>query len=248
MPGVHSEINKPEVYHGEADKAMYCSNCGAKLADGAKFCHECGKAVLTPADNTAEKTTETESDGKKAQTDKASIIVKRLSNTETRSQSCFIYLDNSNNPAMLNNDSEYSFSVLPGTHTVTIKHNGMTIKKEQVFVSAGETNNILFTLEGENKSSYPSTVKQAPLKNETNVNTIRCPQCGGDVSFQTVTESSGLGCGSFIGIVLVALLSCILSYILGIFVFVIGLILVLKGSNETVTYAVCQKCGHRFRR
>ena len=25
---------------------MYCSNCGAKLDDGAKFCHECGTPVL----------------------------------------------------------------------------------------------------------------------------------------------------------------------------------------------------------
>lgn len=26
---------------------MYCSQCGAKIADGAKFCHQCGQSVPT---------------------------------------------------------------------------------------------------------------------------------------------------------------------------------------------------------
>ena len=28
---------------------MFCSNCGANNADGAKFCFSCGKPMSTPA-------------------------------------------------------------------------------------------------------------------------------------------------------------------------------------------------------
>src|ERR1039457_6268483 len=33
---------------------MYCSNCGAKIADNAKFCAECGNKVNGDIDNTSD--------------------------------------------------------------------------------------------------------------------------------------------------------------------------------------------------
>ena len=32
---------------------MYCSNCGAKLADNAKFCTECGAKIDAPVQQLA---------------------------------------------------------------------------------------------------------------------------------------------------------------------------------------------------
>lgn len=48
-------------------------------------------------------------------------------------------------------------------------------------------------------------------------------------------------------VVLISLFLIWIAPILGIIVAVIGIIAVTRSSNETVTYAVCQKCGNRER-
>lgn len=66
-----------------------------------------------------------------------------------------------------------------------------------------------------------------------------CPKCKScNVTYQTVTESKGTGCFT---IFLYILLACT---ILGL---LIVIPLMLRKKTETVTYAVCQDCGHKWR-
>lgn len=71
------------------------------------------------------------------------------------------------------------------------------------------------------------------------MNTKICPKCHSDnISYQTVSESKGTGC----------LMICL--YIL-LALTVLGLLIViplwLRKKTKTVTYAVCQSCGHRWK-
>ena len=66
-----------------------------------------------------------------------------------------------------------------------------------------------------------------------------CPKCKSEnVQIQTVTESRKAGC---LTIILYILLACT---ILGL---LIVIPLLLRRKTETVTYAVCQNCGHRWK-
>ena len=66
-----------------------------------------------------------------------------------------------------------------------------------------------------------------------------CPKCGKhNIQYQTVTESRKTGCGT---IILYIILACT---VLGLLIVVP---LMLRKKTETVTYAVCQNCGHRWR-
>jgi len=66
-----------------------------------------------------------------------------------------------------------------------------------------------------------------------------CKKCHSEnITYQTVTESRKTGCFT---IILYILLACT---ILGLLIVVP---LMLRKKTETVTYAVCQDCGHRWR-
>ncbi len=66
-----------------------------------------------------------------------------------------------------------------------------------------------------------------------------CPKCKSEnVQIQTVSESRKTGC---LTILLYILLACT---ILGL---LIVIPLLLRRKTETVTYAVCQDCGHRWK-
>lgn len=66
-----------------------------------------------------------------------------------------------------------------------------------------------------------------------------CPKCGGDnITYQTVTESRKTGCCMILLYIFLAIT------ILG---WLILIPLLLRKKNETVTYAVCQDCGNRWR-
>lgn len=68
---------------------------------------------------------------------------------------------------------------------------------------------------------------------------MTCPKCNSsNISFQTVTEQKKTGC---LTILLYILLACTLFGLL------IVIPLMLRKKTETVTYAVCQNCGHRWR-
>lgn len=66
-----------------------------------------------------------------------------------------------------------------------------------------------------------------------------CPHCKGtNIQYQTVTESRKTGCLTILLYILLALT------LLGLFIVIP---LVLRKKTETVTYAVCQDCGKRWR-
>lgn len=67
----------------------------------------------------------------------------------------------------------------------------------------------------------------------------KCPHCQGtNIQYQTVTESRKAGC---LTVLLYILLACT---VLGL---LIVIPLLLRKKTETVTYAVCQDCGKRWR-
>lgn len=66
-----------------------------------------------------------------------------------------------------------------------------------------------------------------------------CPKChNSNIQYQTVTESRTTGCLTIILYVLLALT---------IFGLLIVIPLMLRKKTQTVTYAVCQSCGHRWK-
>lgn len=68
---------------------------------------------------------------------------------------------------------------------------------------------------------------------------MTCPKCKSEnIQFQTVTEARKTGC---LTIILYILLACT---ILGL---LIVIPLMLRRKTETVTYAVCQNCGYRWK-
>lgn len=68
---------------------------------------------------------------------------------------------------------------------------------------------------------------------------MSCKKCGSsDIQYQTVSEPRGAGC---LTICLYILLACT---ILGL---LIVIPLMLRKKTTTVTYAVCQNCGHRWK-
>lgn len=68
---------------------------------------------------------------------------------------------------------------------------------------------------------------------------MTCKKCGcSDIQYQTVSESRGTGC---LTICLYILLACT---VLGL---LIVIPLMLRKKTNTVTYAVCQSCGYRWK-
>lgn len=66
-----------------------------------------------------------------------------------------------------------------------------------------------------------------------------CSKChNNDIQYQTVTESRKTGCLTVLAYVFLAI-SCIGWLIL--------IPLLLRKKDETVTYAVCQSCGYRWK-
>lgn len=89
---------------------------------------------------------------------------------------------------------------------------------------------------GERTSNAP--VVNVTVEKSENKSGRKCPKCGNhNIQYQTVTESKGTGC-------LTILLYVILA--LTVFGLLIVIPLMLRKKTETVTYAVCQNCGHKW--
>lgn len=66
-----------------------------------------------------------------------------------------------------------------------------------------------------------------------------CPKCHCDnISYQTVSESKNGGCLMILFYILLAVTICGLLVLIP---------LLLRKKTKTVTYAVCQSCGHRWK-
>lgn len=75
---------------------------------------------------------------------------------------------------------------------------------------------------------------------ENNMNNVRmCPKChSNNITYQTVSESKKTGCLTVLLYILLALTLCGLLIVIP---------LMLRKKTETVTYAVCQSCGFRWK-
>lgn len=89
---------------------------------------------------------------------------------------------------------------------------------------------------GERISDAP--VLEVKVESDHNKSSRPCPKCGHhNVQYQTVTESRGTGCMTILFYVILALT---------VFGLLIVIPLMLRKKTETVTYAVCQNCGHKW--
>lgn len=87
-------------------------------------------------------------------------------------------------------------------------------------------------------ASHGKSLKR-PVMQEASRPLVKCPRCHGHhIQYNTVTESKSAGCFTIILYLLLALT------VLGIFIVIP---LMLRDKTKTVTYAVCQDCGYRWR-
>ena len=241
----------------------YCTNCGSKLPEGAKFCHVCGTKVFEEASSALIM------ENPPKLPEYGTIIMARRPSSELAGAPSKIYIDQKYLGDIYSTVGA-EIRISPGKHSVGIIIDQYK-KSDNIEVKAGETVFLSHTLSdgaisfdsnrvtGTSKYKNISTVgvdngaEKTIVTGNSNATPssykTKCPNCGSaSISYQTVTESSDLGCFSFLGIAILSLLACFLSVIIGIIVFVIGLIVVVSRSKQTVTYAVCQECGHRFRK
>lgn len=224
---------------------MYCSNCGAKLNDGAKFCHACGKPISSVS---AVETVPPLPDP-----EPVLLRIERARSGVGVAVGVDIFIDD--DPAgSVKYGSEIYVYVLPGRHTISTVMNVGRRTTDTIFIPDDATEaEYVFRISGLDAHServrfyangtapadnpapaqasyYPaaSTRSRGPGK--------VCPRCGGSMAIQTVTEGKPAGCGT------------ILLYIL-LAITVLGLLIViplaLRNKTRTVTYSVCQNCGYR---
>ena len=221
---------------------MYCINCGTKLSDNAKFCHECG-APCAQSDSCQNKS---------CQTEPVPLRIERTRSGGGIAVAVQVFIDGVHVGAVKYGD-ELNVFVLPGQHHVHTKMKGSGSGEDDFYIPEDATNaeyvfritgldchseRVRFYTDGSRESINASrTVTRAAAPTRTAGQKI-CPRCGGSMTIQTVTEAKKTGCGT------------ILLYIL-LAVTVLGLLIViplaLRNKTETVTYSVCQNCGYRTR-
>lgn len=91
---------------------MFCTECGAKVDDGSKFCSSCGKPINAPAVNSS-------SDSNKASTGTGTIIVERKSKMAGALAFYNVKVDNSK-PMPIENGEAYKFNLPFGKHVVEV--------------------------------------------------------------------------------------------------------------------------------
>ena len=151
----------------------------------------------------------------------------------------------------LGNGQSLSFLLPVGAHRLEIKTPGNGGTDRQITVSPGVEKNITFRLNmladgmhevlGTQEQELRDTTRQSPVNAQPYVQPQQsggrvCPKCGGTMAIQTISESRKAGCFTIILYILLAI------SILGLFILIP---LMLRRKTETVTYAVCQKCGYK---
>lgn len=137
--------------------------------------------------------------------------------------------------------SQYSSSDLK-EQTLFCKYCGSKIDSDSVFCSkcgskiSSEAHQIPIP------SPATKAVERSPEPNNTvplswQQERTKCPKCGGAIAYQTVSESNNGGCFTAIWYLILALT---------IWGLLIVIPLMLRKKTKTVTYAVCQNCGHRW--
>lgn len=234
----------------------FCIQCGAKLPENAKFCPSCGAKLSVEA---AEVPSAVQEFG--------TIVFARQQSEYLAGAASSIFIDKIHITDIYVSMGT-KVKVVPGRHIIDISidvfHTMLDVnveaegtvyvshyleaaeekKKSQIVVSDKPVESIT------SYTSFNATRDDVIKENATpqkKIEGMKCPECGGPVNFQTVTETGAMGCGAIgmLSIVVLALLFFV--PVIAIIIGVVGIVALARGSNETVTYAVCQICGHKER-
>ena len=209
---------------------MYCHNCGAQIPDGAKFCTECGERTVG----------RTTSEPRYVPTGGA-LVITRTSRTWNSTVPVEIWIDGVCNHVVQDGET-VTINLSAGEYTVTLKQQGIDIISRLVDIVDGGMEPIVFEAvqtHAQPKAisrSVPARTNPQPAERFGNYGGRTCPRCGGPMTTQIVSESRKSGCGTILLYVLLALT---------IFGLLIVIPLALRKKTETVTYAVCQRCGYQ---
>ncbi len=221
---------------------MYCVNCGQEIPKGVKFCPECGTKVARTDEDEAESAAYT--------TGTLTVLRKKASLASAAKTK--VYVDGEQKGSV--GEGRYiSIELKTGVHTVELKTSGDKSVTQTVTIHENRETALHFTMavfaEGKHKileiTESPAQVRYAVPSGARSVQQQaarsartyrRCPKCGGPMNVQTVSESRKTGCFTIFLYVLLALT---------IFGLLIVIPLALRKKTETVTYAVCQRCGHK---
>lgn len=223
---------------------MYCTNCGNMIPDGSKFCPECGKKVASDSNDYTEERVY----------NPGTLTVVRTSSGMAAAVKTKIFVDGELKDTVGAGRSS-SFLLDAGVHEVELKTPGNRGIVKSITIRPDTETTVRFQLnmlaEGYHKvlgisDTATTSTKAQPVAEVRTVplqpvnNDIRsgrkCRKCGGPMTMQTVSESRKAGCGTILLYILLALT---------IFGLLIVIPLALRKKTETVTYAVCQRCGHQ---
>ena len=235
---------------------MYCHHCGAKLPDNAKFCPECGgKTILQQRTGEYEEPTRqagssTTDEPPKPQ--RGDCLVTRKSGPVTLRKTQVIV--DGDEMGQVAEGETLCLSLQEGEHILRLQ-TGRNSIETVLYIGPDATAIVEFKTDEWAKERHkilrnsfaPANINRpgagtsySSPKAPVSSGTVRlCPKCGGAMTIQTVSESRKAGCGT----ILLYIILCLT--ILGI---LIVIPLALRKKTETVTYAVCQNCGHRERR
>ena len=207
----------------------FCSNCGARLYDGMKFCPECGT---------------------QCETEPAPIPMRiyRKKKGAGMALPVEVYIDGEFIESLKYGDS-VTISIYPGEHHILMNMRTAGENTDMFSIPDNATfaryvfgieglqcipTRVEFFADGSSSRDIAPVREAAPVRSSSR---RTCPKCGGDMMIQTVTESRKSGCGTILLYIILALT---------IFGLLIVIPLALRKKTETVTYAVCQNCGYKF--
>ena len=223
---------------------MFCSNCGQELPQGSKFCMSCGKSL---SENSSIEIQSRDTDNTQGV-----LKVVRVSGMTALALKTQIYVDGELKNKVADG-KEISLRLDAGEHVVETKTPGNKGISQNVTISPNREIVFKFKVSAfakgghevlgvedwdatDDSYTYNDKISIQQSHGMSNPSGRRCPKCGGLMTIQTVSESRKSGCGTCLLYVLLALT------ILGLLIIIP---LALRKKTTTVTYAVCQSCGHR---
>lgn len=202
----------------ENKEYMYCRKCGNMIGNDAAFCVYCGTKMIQEESEQAK--------AQQAQDAWREQMKQRIADRESEERRLRGYAS----------QPRQQTKEMQGKQKCYCRYCGAKIETDSVFCAKCGART--------SDDKQIGIAVQVPAVIQKNNQTyqqraeVKCQRCGGEVSFQTVTESNEGGCFTVIWYVILTLT---------IFGLLIVIPLMLRKKTKTVTYAVCQKCGHRTR-